>query len=471
MKNITFTKSVLAVLGLCLVAQSSAYSPVEQTWPSAAATFYTGDLDSPWQGAFTEAAARWDDTSVNITIDLTPGGTEMSCDLDDRNGAWWADEECDGEWSDSTLAITYYWFTRNNELVEADILFNNTVNWSIYDSAEQSSLDFRRVAVHEIGHAYGAGHSKASGAIMRAFIDDIIVPAQDDIDALAIGGAYGIDRYYNLNLDIRGNGKIRVRPRVPGTITGPSTDPSALDCDSDCTRSLQNGLRLDIFAVANNGESFVRWEGLSGCTSLPGCQLEALTGNRTITAIFSGDNGSASPAKPGNVSATDKSLKNKIKITWSGSDIASHYKVRRKKSGGSYSTIAQTNIATYVDKTVQPLLQYLYQIKACNDTDCSAWSSKDGGKAAFDKPGNVSASKGEFTNKVKISWSKVANAKRYQTHRATSKSGKYSKIGQSSKVNLTDKSVTSGQRYYYKVRACNDYGCGGFSSIQSGYSS
>ena len=57
---------------------------------------------------------------------------------------------------------------------------------------------------------------------------------------------------------------------------------------------------------------------------------------------------------------------------------------------------------------------------------------------------------------AKIKWYKVSNAKGYQIYRATSKSGKYSKIKtitSRSTTSYTNKSLTLGKTYYYKVRA------------------
>lgn len=57
---------------------------------------------------------------------------------------------------------------------------------------------------------------------------------------------------------------------------------------------------------------------------------------------------------------------------------------------------------------------------------------------------------------VKVSWKKVPGATAYEVYRANSKSGKFTKkavISKSSTVNYTDKKLTTGKTYYYKVRA------------------
>ena len=57
------------------------------------------------------------------------------------------------------------------------------------------------------------------------------------------------------------------------------------------------------------------------------------------------------------------------------------------------------------------------------------------------------------TSNVKVSWKKTSKAKKYTIYRATSKSGKYKKIGTTKSVSYTDKKTSRGKTYYYKVVA------------------
>lgn len=72
---------------------------------------------------------------------------------------------------------------------------------------------------------------------------------------------------------------------------------------------------------------------------------------------------------------------------------------------------------------------------------------------------------------VKVSWKKIAGATGYEVYRANSKNGKYAKkavISKSNTVNYTDKKLTTGKTYYYKVRAV---AAGTVKTTYSGYSS
>ena len=67
-------------------------------------------------------------------------------------------------------------------------------------------------------------------------------------------------------------------------------------------------------------------------------------------------------------------------------------------------------------------------------------------------PGKISVSK-VSSKSAKISWSKVSGVKGYELYRATSKSGKYSLISSTTGTSYTNKSLSKGKTYYYKVRA------------------
>ncbi|MEM1113419.1 MAG: matrixin family metalloprotease [Pseudomonadota bacterium] len=438
------------------------------SWEGGETTLYTGDLDQPWRGAYTEAIERWNDTPLNFTVVTDSRGTTQACDLDDRNGAWFADEDCDGPWDGLTLAITYFaFFTFNNELVEADVLFNDNLPWSIYDGNERfNTVDFRRVAVHELGHVFGADHLNDRDAIMFALIGDVFVPAIEDIDALAEESDYGLDPDFNLSITVEGDGRVEVDTRVPGTYTASNN----LDCSSDCRRSLQEGLRLDLFAQPAAGANFLRWEGISGCSNLPGCELAPLNRNRSITAVFSQSSSAGdAPDVPEAVDATDRTLRNKVRITWDATAGATRYDVRRKPQGGSYSEIGSTASTQLVDRDVENMRQYLYQVRACSAQACSGWSTRDGGKANFDKPTNVRSTQGNLVNRVTTAWRAVNQAEFYQVRRSERRSGGYSLVATPSDRRLVDRDVVPGQRYFYRVRACNEFGCGGLTSPVSGF--
>lgn len=68
---------------------------------------------------------------------------------------------------------------------------------------------------------------------------------------------------------------------------------------------------------------------------------------------------------------------------------------------------------------------------------------------------------------VILSWSSVSSATNYSVYRATSASGYYSKIGDSSSRTYSDNNVSIGKTYYYKVTASNSAGTSDYSSYTS----
>lgn len=75
------------------------------------------------------------------------------------------------------------------------------------------------------------------------------------------------------------------------------------------------------------------------------------------------------------------------------------------------------------------------------------------GKVTFNTKLTVTAKVSK--KKVKLTWNKIPGVTKYVVYRATSKKGKYTKIATvtKGKVTYTDKKVTKGKTYYYKIVA------------------
>lgn len=86
--------------------------------------------------------------------------------------------------------------------------------------------------------------------------------------------------------------------------------------------------------------------------------------------------------------------------------------------------------------------------------------------AATKKPSKVvmTSAKSIDYNTVKITWKKAGNTKKYQVYRATSKYGKYKLIKTTTGKTFTNSKLTTGKKYYYKVRAVNGSKKGKFST-------
>ena len=173
-------------------------------------------------------------------------------------------------------------------------------------------------------------------------------------------------------------------------------------------------------------------------------------------------------APPTGVSATDGTHTDKIRITWNSVSYATRYYVYRStSSSGTYSSLGYVTGLYKDDTTVTSGTTYYYKIKAYNDGHYSDLSSYNSGWRKLLPPTGVSASDGTYTDKVRVSWSSVSGASQYYVYRATSSSGTYSSIGNTTSTYYYDTSAIPGTTYYYKLKAYN----GGHYSDLSGYNS
>lgn len=57
--------------------------------------------------------------------------------------------------------------TTSGEIVESDIFFNSAFPWSVADGGEAARFDVQSIALHEIGHLHGLGHSALGETELR----------------------------------------------------------------------------------------------------------------------------------------------------------------------------------------------------------------------------------------------------------------------------------------------------------------
>lgn len=185
--------------------------------------------------------------------------------------------------------------------------------------------------------------------------------------------------------------------------------------------------------------------------------------------------GQAPPLPPQNVQASDGTFPDRIRVTWEASLGASTYEVYRSDiPGADFLRIATTSATSYDDTDVVLGRTYWYKVKACNSYGCSDFSQADSGTAATQPPaapGNVQASDGTYSDRVRVTWSAVPGAARYEVHRSAARDGTYELIGETTATSYDDTAVSAGTTYWYKVRAWNALGYGPFSEPDSGYAS
>ena len=152
---------------------------------------------------------------------------------------------------------------------------------------------------------------------------------------------------------------------------------------------------------------------------------------------------------------------NSNKLSWNKVTGASGYEVLRATSKtGTYKlvkTITSGSTVSYTDTKLATGKTYYYKVRAYRTVDkkrvYSSYSSIVSAKPVLKTP-SVKLTSG--SKKATIKWEKISGASGYEVYRATSKSGKYSKIKtitKNSTVSYVNSSLTKNKTYYYKVRA------------------
>jgi matrixin/carboxypeptidase family protein len=120
----------------------------------------TGTADvsaTQFQGAVTRAFNTWNAVETATTSSQFAGFTQARPLNDDGMVVIGYVNRADLE---RTLALTNFLVdVTNGEIVESDILFNMAFPWSTSANGDSGRFDVESIALHEIGHLHGLGHS------------------------------------------------------------------------------------------------------------------------------------------------------------------------------------------------------------------------------------------------------------------------------------------------------------------------
>ena len=164
--------------------------------------------------------------------------------------------------------------------------------------------------------------------------------------------------------------------------------------------------------------------------------------------------------------------KNSIKLVWDKVS-GSGYQLQRSTDNKKWTTIktftSNTNV-TYTNTGLNTNKLYYYRIrsfKTINKNKVYGNFITIKMKTSPLSP-KVSVSLRDF-NSLNVKVSSVSGASKYIIYSSTSKTGKYSKVGElNSASTYSDLNLITGKTYYYKVKACNSYNkCSTYSSIVS----
>lgn len=151
---------------------------------------------------------------------------------------------------------------------------------------------------------------------------------------------------------------------------------------------------------------------------------------------------------------------NRLTVSWNGLDGADGYVILRASGESSaYEELASVAGDTfiYTDQSVITGTAYKYKIKGYRMTDGARVYGEESnivsGKAY---PAAAELKASVSYNKVKLTWNKVEGATGYRIERKAAGSSSYKEIetlGKGSSTGYTDKTVKTGTKYTYRVRA------------------
>jgi len=175
---------------------------------------------------------------------------------------------------------------------------------------------------------------------------------------------------------------------------------------------------------------------------------------------------------PKNVKVTNSSATS-LKISWSKVADASGYEIYCATSKtGTYSkikTITSGTTVSYTNKSLKNNKTYYYKVHAYRTVNgvkkYSSYCSILSKKVSLAKTTLTAATKSKTS--IKLSWTKVSGATKYEIYRSTSKNGTYKKIKTVTTVSYTNTKLTSNKTYYYKVKAVQGSYKSAYSEVQS----
>ena len=183
-------------------------------------------------------------------------------------------------------------------------------------------------------------------------------------------------------------------------------------------------------------------------------------GTSDYSSYNTGSRAGTAPSAPTNVSASDDTYTDRVRVTWNASSGATSYKVyRATSSGGTKTTLGSASSTTYDDTSASVGTTYFYWVKASNSYGTSDYSSYNTGSCqgtAAGPPSSITVPSSDRDGSYAVSWelsstSSVTYVLEEATNASFSNGLRQAYSGSSTSTTITGRS--NGSTYYYRVKA------------------
>ena len=244
-------KRLASLLLFRAASSTTAFEPSGSVWMTPQATFHVNIPGNSlsggsWNDAFIRAMQDWTDLtrfefsviSEFVEPCIGRGGDTFG---DEKSSTNFTDTVCGTDYGENVLAVTLATLTCQDPdctgtliIEESDIVFNDAERWDIYSGPIQGiTIDFERVALHELGHVIGLDHEATNDAIMRATLTDFGSLQTDDINGanFIYGGDVSLESIYGFEIKLPEPGPLEEQENTI-YISGSLTDSDASVNDS-----------------------------------------------------------------------------------------------------------------------------------------------------------------------------------------------------------------------------------------------
>ncbi len=164
---------------------------------------------------------------------------------------------------------------------------------------------------------------------------------------------------------------------------------------------------------------------------------------------------------PQNVTASDGASITRINVAWNQLQAFTRYEIWRSTNANVAQAVLMASVIStngFSDTNAQPSLIYRYWVRATNSLGNGPFSQPDEGQL-LSPPAIITASQGDFTDRIMVSWPAVTGATSYEVYRNTTNNTNnasfvYSGSALSNSYSTSDSTILN----YFWVRSRNNTG-------------